>query len=606
MRDFPTRDDAYDVVVIGGGHAGVEAALAAARLGARTLLTSLSLNTIAKMPCNPAIGGLAKGQLVREIDALGGEMARAIDATGIQFRMLNRAKGQAVWAPRAQADKEAYSLHLRNVCLREPGLSVIEDAIDGLRVEDGRVTAVRAKGDVWYPTRTAIVTTGTFLNGLIHVGSTSYAGGRGGEGPSLGLSDVIAANGLRLGRLKTGTPPRLAKRSIDFDRLEVQHGDEVPQPFSFATERLDVEQIPCWLTRTNDETMRIVHESLPRSALFGGTVSATGPRYCPSIELKAVRFAGRTNHQVFLELEGRDAEELYVNGLSTSMPRDDQVAMIRSIVGLERAEIIRFGYAVEYDYLNPHQLHATLETKAVRGLYTAGQVNGTSGYEEAASQGLVAGINAALAARGDEPFVLGRDEALIGVLIDDLVTRGTDEPYRMFTSRAEHRLHLRHDNADFRLVHHAVRLGLRPAGDLARVDARRAAIDETMAWLRATRSHGDPLAKRLARPEVTLESVVADYPELGPRLEDPRVAEQVAIEVKYASYIERERASVERMRRFESLAIPAAFDFTSVTHLSNEGREMLTAARPASVGQASRVPGVTPADISILLVALRR
>jgi len=613
----------YDIVVVGAGHAGIEAALAGARMGCQTLMLTLNLDHIGQMSCNPAIGGIGKGHLVKEIDALGGEMAKAIDETGIQFRTLNTKKGPAVRASRAQADKALYRQRMKRVLENTKNLTLRQASVERLIVEDGAVCGVETQIGETFRGRKVILTTGTFLRGLIHVGDKNYSAGRAGDFAAQGLSASLIELGFKIGRLKTGTCPRLDARTIDFERLQVQHGDDPPVPFSFSTEKIAQKQVPCYITYTNHQTHETIRASLHRSPIYSGIIHSRGPRYCPSIEDKIVRFADKERHQIFLEPEGLDTVEIYPNGLSTSLPLDAQIAMVHSIEGLERAEIMRPGYAIEYDYAEPTQLYPSLETKVIKNLYHAGQINGTTGYEEAAAQGLMAGLNAALSVRGEEPLVFKRDEAYIAVLIDDLVTKGTDgEPYRMFTSRAEYRLLLREDNADLRLTEIGYKIGAVRGEAYARLERKRDGVAALLRTLEQTAVNpeeangkvealgsapirgGTTLAQLLKRPEIGF----AELREFAPNLKDIPldIALQAEVGIKYAGYIDRQLETVKRAKNFESVRLPEDIDYAAVTGLSREAREKLSRIRPRSLGQASRIAGITPAAISLLSIYLHK
>jgi tRNA uridine 5-carboxymethylaminomethyl modification enzyme len=596
----------FDVAVIGAGHAGLEAALASARMGLRTALLTINCDTVGQMSCNPAIGGVAKGQIVREIDALGGAMGVLTDATAIQFRLLNRGKGPAMHSPRAQCDKKAYQFLAKRTVEGQPGLTLRQEMVDSLLVEEGRVVGVLCRGDARYHARAVVLTTGTFLQALMHTGEVKTPGGRGGEGAAVGLSASLRSLGFELLRFKTGTPPRLNGRTIDFDRLERQPGDALPVPFSFLTDAVTAPQLDCHITYTNPAVHELIRANLHRAPMYSGQIESTGPRYCPSIEDKVVRFADRAAHQIFLEPEGRNTLEYYCNGISTSLPRDVQESIIPMIAGLECAEIMRFGYAVEYDFAPPTQLSPALETKAVRNLFFAGQINGTTGYEEAAAQGLVAGINAALSARDEPPFLIDRSQAYIGVLIDDLVTRGVDEPYRMFTSRAEYRLMLRHDNADLRLTERGRTVGLVDDERWKRFEQRRDSISRLRGRLDGTRIGGVSLFQALGRPESTWSDLTALDRALLHEAVDDRVIEQVTIDAKYAGYIGRQSEQVERFRRLEHKRIPPDLEYRTIRQLRAEAREKLERVRPLSLGQAARISGISPSDIATLLIHLKR
>ena len=603
----------YDVIVVGAGHAGTEAAAAAARLGAKTALLTTNLDTVGQMSCNPAIGGVAKGHLVREIDALGGLMGQAIDASGIQFRMLNIRKGPAMNSPRAQADKKAYQNWVKFAIENQPNLDLRQEVVLDLLTEQSnddsesaaqKITGVAVQGNVEYRAPAVILTTGTFLSALMHTGEAKTKGGRAGEGTTTGISAALARLDFRVARFKTGTPPRLNSRTIDYSKTEIQPGDDHPSPFSFLTDDFKVEQMPCWITFTNQAVHDLIRANLHRAPMYSGQIQGSGPRYCPSIEDKIVKFADKDRHQLFLEPEGRQTQEVYVNGISTSLPRDVQDEMFKLIPGLENAQIMRYGYAVEYDFCPPEQLRSTLETKSVAGLYFAGQLNGTTGYEEAGAQGLIAGANSALKLAGRDDFIIERNEGYIGVLIDDLVTCSVDEPYRMFTSRAEYRLLLRQDNADRRLTAKAVEIGLAGQERMARLHAKETAIADTLAKIESTRIEGVTLHKRLKRTETKWEELVELLPELGEVTAEVR--QQVIYDVKYAGYVTRQQATVDKHKRLANRKIPDHFDYQALPHLRIEAKEKLTRFRPTSLDQAQRISGITPADIAMVILHLEK
>lgn len=599
----------YDLIVMGGGHAGCEAALAAARMGARTLLLTMSLDTIAKMSCNPAVGGVAKGHMVREIDALGGEMGKATDATGIQFRMLNASKGPAVWAPRAQADKVAYQHAMKHRLEKTPNLEIKQGTIEELIVDSDQITGVITKEGIIYHTKTLILSSGTFLRGLLHIGETNYAGGRAGDQPSVGLSASLEKHGFQLGRLKTGTPPRVNRRSIDFSLTEEQPGDEGVK-FSFDDEGIPrLPQVSCHVTYTTQDTKKIILDNLSRSPMYSGKIKGIGPRYCPSIEDKVVRFSDKERHQIFLEPEGLTTEEIYVNGVSSSLPFDVQLQFIQSIPALRNAEIMRPAYAIEYDYVLSGQITASLESKKIGGLFLAGQINGTSGYEEAAGQGIMAGINAANKVLNRPPLILKRSEAYIGVMIDDLITQGLEEPYRMFTSRAEHRLLLRQDNADLRLRHYGYEAGIIDRARYERVEYKKQMIEKETKRLekvfKQVDGKGFSLAQLLCRPENNYQSLMRTYPEDFPDYGE-EINFQIELALKYAGYIERQEGEVAKLAHLDQIRIPKNFDFSKVYGLRQEAKQKVLKMCPDNLGQLSRISGVSPADISVLMIALSR